>query len=146
MPRTTAERRSDAIAKLENDGDVWIATADAHGHPHLVPLSLLWDGERVIVATLSASPTARNAAASGRVRLALGDTRDVVMIDATAEVVPLPDTPHEVVEAFVRRCRWDPRRGQEPYSFLFLRPRRVQVWRDESEIAGRIVMRGGQWL
>jgi hypothetical protein len=146
MPRTAAERRADAIAKLENDGDVWIATGDAHGHPHLVPLSLLWDGRRIIVATLSASPTARNATASGRARLALGDTRDVVMIDATAEVVPLPDTPPDVVEAFVRRCQWDPRRSQEPYSFLFLSPRRVQVWRDEPEIAGRTVMRGGQWL
>ncbi len=146
MPRTTAERRADAIAKLENDGDVWIATGDAHGHPHLVPVSLLWDGKRIIIATLTESPTARNAAAAGRVRLALGDTRDVVIVDARAEVVPLAETPADVVEAFVRRCQWDPRRGKEPYSFLFLSPRRVQVWRDEPEIAGRTVMRGGHWL
>ena len=146
MPRTTAERRTDALAKLEHDQDVWVATGDAQGRPHLVPFSLDWDGQHVIVATLADSPTTRNVRSSGRVRLALGDTRDVVMIDATAEVRSIADTAPEVAETFVRRCQWDPRRSKQAYVFLFLRPRRIQVWRDESEIAGRTVMDRGRWL
>lgn len=146
MIRTAAERKADALHKLEHDEDVWVATAGPEGRPHLVPFSLYWDGSEVIAATLADSLTVRNVAASGRVRLALDGTRDVVLIDARARVVPLAETPPEVVEAFVRRCRWDPRRSKAEHAFLFMAPRRVQVWRDEPEIRGRTVMERGRWL
>jgi hypothetical protein len=50
-----------------------------------VPLSLGWDGVKVILSVDRPSVTARNIAASGRARLALGETGDVVMIDARLE-------------------------------------------------------------
>ena len=37
--RNTDERKSDTLARLEGDADVWVATASA-GRAHLVPLSL----------------------------------------------------------------------------------------------------------
>jgi len=40
--RPAARRKSDAIEKLKNDQDVWVATADTSGIAHLVPLSLCW--------------------------------------------------------------------------------------------------------
>jgi hypothetical protein len=33
------------------DVDVWVASASADGAPYLVPLSLDWDGEALLVAT-----------------------------------------------------------------------------------------------
>jgi hypothetical protein len=30
--------------------------------------------------------------------------------------------------------------------FVVLRPRRVQVWREVDEIAGRTIMRDGRWI
>jgi hypothetical protein len=60
MPRNTAERIADAIGKLEHDQDVWVATGDGRGHPHLVPFSLYWDGRQVIVTTLKDSTTTPN--------------------------------------------------------------------------------------
>ncbi|MGD1011849.1 MAG: hypothetical protein ABR925_04870 [Acidimicrobiales bacterium] len=38
--RATEQRKSDAIAKLGGDIDVWLATANDHGNAHLVPPSL----------------------------------------------------------------------------------------------------------
>jgi len=60
---------------------IWVATASAEGNPYLVPLSFDWDGETLLVATPTASPTGRNLAVTWAARLALGHTRDVPMID-----------------------------------------------------------------
>ncbi len=52
-----------------------------------MPLSLAWIDERVVLATKAGSVTARNITSQGGVRLGLGPTRDVVMIDAELEHV-----------------------------------------------------------
>jgi hypothetical protein len=141
--RSTAQRRADALDKLENDEDVWVATA-AGDAAHLIPLSLCWLDGYVVVTTPAQSPTARNAAASGQARLALGATRDVVMIDASvASVVPQPDADPALVDAFRNRTGWAP---EADYVYLRFQPRRVQVWRNVEELSGRTVMRDGVWL
>jgi hypothetical protein len=70
-----------------------VASASADGAPYLVPLSFDWDGEALLVATPTDSPTGRNRAATRTVRLGLGHTRDVSMIAREVEVLvnELPD-------------------------------------------------------
>ena len=52
---------------------------------YLVPLSYVWDGTALTMANLEASPTGRNLAATGKVRLAIGTTRDVVLIEGSVQ-------------------------------------------------------------
>jgi hypothetical protein len=85
-PRPRTRRRSDTEYRLAHDVDVWVATASADGVPYVVPLSFDWDGDSLILATPADSPTGRNLADTGAVRLALGSTRDVTMIDGDADV------------------------------------------------------------
>jgi hypothetical protein len=144
--RSPAERKADVLAKLAADDDVWVATANPTGRPHLVPLSLAWDGDAVIVTTEATSVTARNVAVTGVARLALGTSRDVVMIDTAAELVAASELDRELAELFVSRTGWDPRPLLEDWVFLLLRPRRIQAWREVDEIAGRTVMRAGAWV
>lgn len=140
-------RRADAIRKLEEDGDVWIATAGTDGQPHLVPLSLSWDGARVVLATEARSRTATNLRASRQARLALGGSRDVVMIDAEGEVVPVRDeSMDEAIARYKARTGWNPRREEGEWVLLLLRPVRIQVWSNVAEIKGRTVMRDGRWV
>jgi hypothetical protein len=73
------QRHADTLEKLQTDQDVWVATADAGGVAHLVPLSLCWYRDEVIVATEATNRTVRNMAASGQARLALGPSSDVVI-------------------------------------------------------------------
>ena len=88
-PRTREDRRQDTLDRLDRDADVWVATADAGGVPYLTPLSFHWDGSTLLLSTPAASPTGRNLRASGRVRLGLGLTRDVTMIEGTVqETIP----------------------------------------------------------
>jgi hypothetical protein len=144
--RTTEQRKADAISRLEGDMDVWVATADIHEHAHLVPLSLCWHNAEVLVATEARSRTAQNAKSSGQARLALGLTRDVVMIDASASVIDSNSADPTITNAYRERTGWDPGGESGDWVFLLLRPRSVQVWREVDEMVGRTVMRDGNWL
>lgn len=145
-PRDALTRKADTLRMLATPGiDVWVATASADSAAHLVPLSLAWVGERAVVALEASSLTARNLLRTGRARLAVGPTRDVVMVDAELERwVEVGDEP-ALGAAFVGQADWDPRRA-EGYVFLVLRPVRVQAWREANEIEGRTLMRDGRWL
>lgn len=84
--RDRATRKADALAMLATPAvDVWVASASPTGAPHLVPVSLAWVDERAVIAVENRSITARNLSATGAVRLAVGATRDVVMMDAVLE-------------------------------------------------------------
>ena len=152
QPRTREQRRADTLAKLsEPAADVWVATAaaDAGGHAsaYLVPLSLAWLDERVVLATEADSVTARNILSAGRARLGLGPTRDVVMIDADLErIYGLDEVPADLARGYAMQADWDPRESGGQMRFLVLRPQRMQAWREVNELPGRTLMRGGEWI
>lgn len=146
-PRSAEQRRADTLARLAAPVlDGWVASAGPAG-AHLVPLSVHWTGERLVIAVDLASVTARNIAASGRARIGLGATRDVVMVDATLDrAVPVADAPAELADGYAGQSDWDPRAAPDGYGYLVLAPRRIQAWREANEIAGRTLMRDGAWL
>jgi len=141
-PRSAEQRKTDTLARLASDADVWIATADAAGNAHLLPLSFLWDGAGVIVATPRSSVTGRNLSRTGRVRAGVGELRDVTMIEGAAE--PVED--EETKDAFAAKHSWDPRKETTDYAFFRIVPDRMQAWREVNELAGRTLMRDGDWL
>jgi hypothetical protein len=144
--RSREQRRRDAEQRLANDVDVWVATASADGGPYLVPLSFDWDGAVLLLATPAASPTGRNLAAARTVRLGLGPTRDVVMIDGTVDVLELDALPAQRGNAFAARTGFDPRELTAHYQWFRVTPHRIQAWREADELAGRDLMRDGLWL
>jgi len=144
-PRPLAARRRDTLDRLARDVDVWVATARGDV-PHLIPLSFLWDGARLLLATPDASVTARNLRATGRARLTLGTTRDVVVIEGTAESLPVQAVPAAVADAFAAHTGFDPRHNTARFAFIWIKPRRIQAWRQENELPGRELMRDGVWL
>jgi hypothetical protein len=150
--RSRAQRRVDTVAKLSAPAiDVWVATAgidaDGRAHSYLVPLSLAWIDERVVLATEADSPTARNLVSQRYARLGLGPTRDVVMIDAELErVYRLDEVPADLAGRYAAQADWDPRAAGERMRFLVLRPQRIQAWREVNELPGRALMRDGDWI
>ena len=148
QPRTREQRRADTLAKLSAPAaDAWVATAAADAGGYLVPLSLAWIDDRVVLATGADSVTARNITSQGRARLGLGPTRDVVMIDAELEqVYGLDEVPSGLAERYAAQADWDPRESGDRMRFLVLRPQRIQAWREVDELPGRTLMRGGEWI
>jgi len=144
--RDPATRKADTLALLATPAiDVWVATASGAGTPYLVPVSLAWVQDRVVIAVESTSLTARNLADSGRARLAVGPTRDVVVIDAELERSVDVGADAALGDAYVEQADWDPR-SSPGYVFLVLRPVRLQAWREANEIPGRTLLRDGAWL
>jgi hypothetical protein len=145
-PRSPAERRRDTEHRLNHDVDVWVATASVDGGPYLVPLSFDWDGEALLLATPTNSPTGRNLAATRSVRLGLGHTRDVAIIDGQVEIFEIDALPRERGDRFAERTGFDPRLEANRYSWFRILPRRIHAWRESNELAERDLMRDGRWL
>jgi hypothetical protein len=97
--RSKAERRAHVLRRLASENKLWIATAAADGGAHLVPFSFVWDGERLSMATAQDNPAARNAARTGKARLALGNISDIVLIDGAIRVIAL----HALDDALAER-------------------------------------------
>lgn len=146
VARTTAERRRDTLARLERDVDCWVATASAKGEPYLVPLSFLWDGEGLLISTPEASITSRNLHMSGKARIGIGPTRDLVLIDGTAQPLEAGDLSPAEGDAFAVKTGFDPRELETPYRFFRIHPVRIQAWREANELDGRDLMRNGVWV
>jgi hypothetical protein len=150
-PRSASQRKADTLAKLTAEAaDVWVASAsvsDAGAQAYLVPLSLGWVDERIVLALQATSQTAINIAAAGKARLGLGPTRDVVLIDAVLEEShQAEDVPDRIGAGYAEQSDWDPREAGAGYVYLVLRPVRIQAWREENELRGRTIMRRGDWL
>ncbi|MFI9562473.1 pyridoxamine 5'-phosphate oxidase family protein [Streptomyces rishiriensis] len=144
--RQTAERMRDALERLVAERDVWVSTAHPDHGPHQVPLWFLWDGRAVWVCTSATSVTARNVREESRVRLALPDTFDVVLLQGEAECFPDTEAPGDAAEAFADKFGWDPRAEEGCFLYVRVVPRTVRAWRGEPELRGRVIMREGMWL
>ena len=125
-PRPLEQRKQDTLDRLSHDVDAWVATADRDGNAYLVPLSFLWDGTAFTVATPESSRTGRNLRSSGRARLAIGPTRDAILIDGTVEAFTLETVPAGLAGAFADKL-WDPRAEEVRYAYFRITPRRIQA-------------------
>jgi len=146
--RSHEERKADALAKLTAvEANVWVASASPTGAVHMVPVTHTWNGKEIVLATEPGSRTVANVTANPRGRLALGETRDVVMIDAVlVEAVPTSEAPAGLAEGYAVQAGWDPRTDDGDYVYLVLGPERIEVWREAEDLAGRTVKRNGAWV
>jgi hypothetical protein len=144
-PRPGSQRRIDVLAKLRSEVDLWVASADAEGGAYLVPLSFYWDDSALTIATPRASRTAVNLIRAGWARVALGPTRDVVIIEGPVEAIPI-GTDAALEDAHARAVGFDPRELTDEYLYLRITPHEIQAWREANELAGRQMMHRGEWL
>ncbi|MEN3306148.1 MAG: hypothetical protein V7603_2350 [Micromonosporaceae bacterium] len=144
-PRSPHQRKQDALARLSRDVDAWVATAGVDGTPYLVPLSFLWDGGALLISTPATSPTSRNLQTTGKVRIGIGPTRDLLLIEGTVTAYAATDIPDDLGDAFATKTGFDPRRLVSPYLYFRVQPQRLQAWREANELRGRDLMHDGRW-
>lgn len=123
---------------------MWLATGGRSG-PHLIPVAFVGDDDALVTATGENSRTVRNLRETGRARVAVGTTSDVVMVDTVLDgLLSVPEVTADVADRFAAVSR-DPRR-LPGYLYIRLLPRRVQVWNGFHELSGRTVILKGEWL
>ena len=86
----------------------------------------------------------RSASPWAQLRVALGPTRDVVLVDGTVEELPL-GTDRELENAHAAATGFDPRTLADGYVYLRITPREIRAWREANELDGRLLMRDGRW-
>lgn len=145
-PRSLEQRTRDTLARLAEDTDLWVATADGTGVPYLIPLSFHWDGTDLLLATPADSVTARNLVRGGRTRLGVGPTRDLVIVEGELRrTTPADEIDEETAQTFADKTGFDPRQ-ETGMAYFWIRPVRIQAWREANELTGRTLMRDGTWL
>ena len=127
--RDTATRKADVLAALEKQHDLWLASADVAGRPHLIAVSAWWDGTDLIIATTGSSKTARNLAMNPAARVARGAPADAIVIDAQMIESRAVEDSAELAGGFAAAVGWDPREVGEGWMFFRLRPNRIQAFR-----------------
>jgi hypothetical protein len=143
--RDNAQRVRDVRVLLRDERDAWVPSASASGDAYIIPLSFSWDGTFLTVATPRASRTARNLRRAGWARIALGPTRDVVIVEGPIVEIRASDA-GEFADEHARIVGFDAREQSEEYVFFRLTPNRILTWRNPAELPGRDVMRNGHWL
>ena len=69
------------------------------------------------------------------------------MVDAIlVEAVPAAEAAAMVADGYASQAGWDPRTDSGEYVYLVFRPERIQVWREDEDLAGRTVMLHGVWV
>lgn len=143
-PRTHDERLAVARGRLRQERQMWLSTGGRRG-PHLIPVAFVDDEDAIVTATGESSRTVRNLRETGRARVAVGTTSDVVMVDTVLDgLVPVPEIATDVADRFAAVSH-DPRK-MSGYLYIRLVPRRVQVWNGFHEFRGRTVILKGEWL
>jgi hypothetical protein len=144
--RSPEVRKQDALKRLDEDVDAWVSTSAADGTPYLMPLSFLWDGETLLFSTAASNPTSLNLQSNGLAHIALGHTRDVVLLTATAETLHAEDLADGVADAFALKSGFDPRQATALYLYFRLTPTTLQSWQEANELPGRTLMKNSTWL
>jgi general stress protein 26 len=145
-PRSLEARRQDTLKRLATDVDAWVSTASADGTPYLMPLSFLWEDGTLLLSTAKNNPTSLNLQANPLLHLSIGETRDVVLITATAEVLRPDQLTPETGDTFATKAGFDPRAIKSPYLYFRVTPVRIQAWREVNELPNRDLMLNGTWL
>jgi hypothetical protein len=112
----------------------------------MIPLSFLWDSGTLVISTPASSPTSRNLIATGKVRVGVGPTRDLILIESTATAMSEAEVTPALGDGFAAKAGFDPRELETPYQYFRLRPVRLLAWREANELEGRELMRSGEWL
>ncbi|KIF78730.1 pyridoxamine 5'-phosphate oxidase [Streptomyces sp. 150FB] len=144
-PRGGPERKRHVLDRLAKEHDAWVATASSDGEPCLVPLSFVWDRGTLLMCTRRTNPTALNLTPGGPAVVTLDATRDVVHIEGTAVLEEGSGLDPASADAFAAALGWDPR-DRKSWVYLRVTPHTVKSWREVNELAGRELMREGNWL
>lgn len=146
IARSLDQRRADALQKLAANYQLWLATGSDGQGAHLIPVAYVWDPAALTLttATFERSRTVANLQARPRARVAVGDTADLIMIDATASFIAVDAIDQDCADKFALVSH-DPR-VMPGLVYLRLAPQRVQVWNGYHEFSGRTAMINGEWL
>ena len=118
---------SQALARLESEANIWLATVRADGRPHLTPVWFAWHNEKVYACIEAGSVKAGNIRQNPRVSLALENGSQPVIGEGIAALVS-PPWPEPVVAIFQAKYDWDITTDGQYDTLVEITPVKWLVW------------------
>jgi PPOX class probable F420-dependent enzyme len=116
----------EALRKIAEGRNIWIATVRPGGRPHLVPVWFVWVSDCFYIAVDPDSVKARNLQMNPHVAVALEDGSQPVICEGVATV--LPSAPGPAAEAFRAKYDWTVERDDEYSAIIRIVPSKWLVW------------------
>lgn len=116
-----------ALARLEREQTIWLASVRPDGRPHLVPLWFVWEAGAIFLCVQPDSVKVRNIAQNARVALALESGGTPLIVEGEAALLPAP-WPAGVVAAFQRKYNWDISSDSDYGTLIAVIPRKWMIW------------------
>ena len=92
--------------RLDQEGNIWLATTRPDGRPHLTPIWFVYVRNRFWIGTGRDNVKTRNVASNPAVSVALEDGDDPVVAEGTV-TIHHEARPDDVVDAFQAKYDWD---------------------------------------
>jgi len=124
MPQTQEQ----VDKKLREERNIWLASVRAGGAPHLVPIWFIAHEGLIYLCTAPTSVKVRNIRKNNRVSLALEDGSAPVILEGTAQVQELAQTPPAVLDAFKTKYDWDVRTDTTYTVVVAITPKKRIDW------------------
>ena len=97
----------DTVARLSLARNYWVATADADGRPHSMPVWGVWLDDRFVFSTSPVSRKARNLKANPQAVLHLESGAELVVVECTASEVRDPARLGAFLAAYNPKYDWN---------------------------------------
>ncbi len=106
--------------RLQNERNIWLATVQPNGSPHLTPIWFAWVSGKAYICTLESNVKTRNVRADPRIMFSLESGDAPAVAEATVRVLQRPYPPL-VVDAFEAKFEWDITKPDDegPYDALW---------------------------
>ena len=118
-----------AVARLQREHIVWLATVRPNRQPHLVPIGHVWHQGKLYISTGQHSVKMRNIRHEPVVTLALADAMDVVLVEGVAH--PSPELDTELAPHFRQKFEWDFREDSEYGGLVQITPTKIHAWQGD---------------
>jgi general stress protein 26 len=118
-----------ATERLGASRNYWIVTTRANGRPHAMPVWGLWHDDAVVWSSSPSSAKARNIAREPHIVVHLESGDDVVILEGTANRIPIDA---EIADAYEAKYRFRPNSDDPDGVWLSLQPSRAFAWSESS--------------
>lgn len=118
-----------AAERLAASRNYWIVTTCADGRPHAMPVWGLWLDDAVVFSSSPSSVKARNIRREPRLVIHLESGDEVVILEGTAERVPIDDA---IADAYEAKYGFRPDVSDPDSFWVSLRPSRAFAWLESS--------------
>lgn len=116
--------------RLQEEKNIWLASVNTKGNPHLVPLWFISRSNKIYMCTQSSSVKIRNLRNNNKVALSLENGHQAFICEGETKLLYKP-FPKDVVSAFKAKYDWNIQESRSYDTLIEVFPQKVLKFNDD---------------